>query len=360
MSMTMHNGIVLQEERFKKAIASKDKSSYKVVAPGQLVVGFPIDEGVLYVQDYDFEGIMSPAYSVWDIDDAVVSPKYLELALHSPQSMAFYSEKLRGTTARRRSIPAYTLIEMNLPVPDKNRQATVVKVLGSIRSEIHSFEQLANRLDELIKSRFVEMFGDQKTNSLSLPTVRLGDVAFVGSSKRVFKKELVEEGVPFYRGTEVGALAFGGNIQPELFITEDHYAELIAHTGKPEIGDLLMPSICPDGQIWLVDTDAPFYFKDGRVLWVKPDRNTLDSTYLQHAMRNRFISDFDSFASGTTFAELKIFILKDLVIALPDIQAQQEFAAFVEQVDKLRSDTRQAIDKLHTLYGSLAQEYFGS
>ena len=50
LSMTMHNGIVMQSERFKKKLASADQSDYKVVKRGQLVVGFPIDEGVLYVQ----------------------------------------------------------------------------------------------------------------------------------------------------------------------------------------------------------------------------------------------------------------------------------------------------------------------
>ncbi len=65
LSMTMHDGIVLQTNRFKKAIASKDRSTYKVVKPGQLVVGFPIDEGVIYVQGYPYEGVMSPAYNVW-------------------------------------------------------------------------------------------------------------------------------------------------------------------------------------------------------------------------------------------------------------------------------------------------------
>ena len=67
-SMTMHDGIVEQSGRFKKAIASKDRSSYKVVFPNQLVVGFPIDEGVIYVQNIGSPGIMSPAYNIWDVD----------------------------------------------------------------------------------------------------------------------------------------------------------------------------------------------------------------------------------------------------------------------------------------------------
>lgn len=58
LSMTMHDGIVEQSGRFKKAIASTDKSTYKVVNPGQLVIGFPIDEGVLYVQNCGYSGIV--------------------------------------------------------------------------------------------------------------------------------------------------------------------------------------------------------------------------------------------------------------------------------------------------------------
>ena len=64
LSMTMHDGIVLQSDRFKKSLASADQSDYKVVKYGQLVVGFPIDEGVLYIQKATDEGIMSPAYNV--------------------------------------------------------------------------------------------------------------------------------------------------------------------------------------------------------------------------------------------------------------------------------------------------------
>lgn len=83
-SMTMHDGIVEQSGRFKKTIASRDTSSYKVVKKNQLVVGFPIDEGVIYVQNHDQPGIMSPAYNVWDFDSDRILPAYLEFVLHSP------------------------------------------------------------------------------------------------------------------------------------------------------------------------------------------------------------------------------------------------------------------------------------
>ena len=239
------------------------------------------------------------------------------------------------------SIKLSKISEIEIAIPDERTLSAQTAVLDKINEQTAITQEQISRLDILVKSRFVDMFGDQKTNNLGLPTSKLGNVAFVGSSKRVFKDELKDSGVPFFRGTEVGALAFSERIKPELFITREHYDELVAHTGKPEVGDLLMPSICPGGQIWLVDTTKPFYFKDGRVLWVRPDHEILDSTFLQYALRNRFVSDFDSFASGTTFAELKIFVLKDLDVTLPSLSLQREFADFASRVDKLRFESGQ-------------------
>ena len=85
LSITMRDGIVEQASRFKKSIASRDTGNYKVVEPGQLVVGFPIDEGVIYVQNFNYPGIMSPAYDVWDIDSSRVQASRPEAQGRSPQ-----------------------------------------------------------------------------------------------------------------------------------------------------------------------------------------------------------------------------------------------------------------------------------
>lgn len=153
--MTMHDGIVEQSGRFKKTIASRDTSSYKVVKKNQLVVGFPIDEGVIYVQNHDQPGIMSPAYNVWDFDSDRILPAYLEFALHSPQSMAYYAEKMRGTTARRRALTGDALKNMPVPVPSIEDQYAVIKTLNCIKSQLAATQQMLDKLDQLVKSRFV-------------------------------------------------------------------------------------------------------------------------------------------------------------------------------------------------------------
>ena len=161
---------------------------------------------------------------------------------------------------------------------------------------------------------------------------RLGNLGDVQSSKRVFVSEFVDDGIPFYRGTEVGALSTGKKIVPTYHITDEHYYDLINHTGKPIVGDLLMPSICPDGRIWLVDTDEPFYFKDGRVLWIHLVENHLNNRYIQQALKARLISDYKNIASGTTFAELKIFLLKEVAIPLPPLHEQNRIISKLDEL----------------------------
>lgn len=134
---------------------------------------------------------------------------------------------------------------------------------------------------------------------------------------------------------------------------------MIKATGAPAKGDLLMPSICSDGRIWLVDTEVPFYFKDGRVLWIHPTSCDLDSCYLQYVLKEKIMTDYSSIASGTTFAELKIFALKALLVMMPPLELQQRFSTFVAQTNKSKLTIQQSLDKLEVMKKAMMQEYFG-
>ena len=246
-----------------------------------------------------------------------------------------------------------------VPLIQRGQQDEIVRRLNSVTRIIESRQRQLRALDTLIKARFVEMFGDCRTNPYGWKTKALADVAEVGSSKRVFVEELQESGIPFYRGTEIGALAEGKSIQPELFITPEHYQELIEATGKPQLGDLLMPSICPDGRIWVGDTEEPFYFKDGRVLWVHTIKQEFDPVFLLYTLKDRLMTDYSSIASGTTFAELKIFALKQCQVFDVPIEKQKEFVAFIHQVGKSKDVVQKALDEARLLFDSLMQKYFG-
>ena len=264
-----------------------------------------------------------------------------------------------GRGATFKEISKSIVEKVEIPLPNIEKQHQIVKELKATRNLITHRKQQLTKLDELIKARFVEMFGDCRLNPKGWVTKNLDQVADVGSSKRVFVEELQSEGIPFYRGTEVGALAEGKSIRPELFITEGHYKQLCEATGKPQKGDLLMPSICPDGRIWVVDTDAPFYFKDGRVLWVHLTSQNYNPVFLLYTLKDRIMTDYESIASGTTFAELKIFALKKCRIFDVPLSLQNQFADFVAEVDKSKVEVQKALDQTQLLFDSLMQQYFG-
>ncbi|MBQ9002894.1 MAG: restriction endonuclease subunit S [Eggerthellaceae bacterium] len=356
LSMTMHDGIVLQADRFKKAIASKDQSTYKVVKPGQLVVGFPIDEGVLYIQGYDHEGIMSPAYNVWNVDTDQVDTRYLELALHSPQSMSFYKEKMRGTTARRRSLPEATLVELDIPVPERCEQVKVVNTLLGIRAGITNLKSLEKRLNELVKSRFVEMFGD--------PTEQHGDWSFnridafcdviTGNTPSRKKPEYYGDGIEWIKTDNITEAAYLTEASERLSM-EGEKVGRVAPAGSVLMA-CIAGSVKSIGKVAIADRPVAF---NQQINALVPHEGAIETEYLLWMLRlskDYLCSDINMQLKGI----LNKTSLSKKAFSVPPLALQQEFAVFVQQVDKLKFETQQAIDKLQILYDSLAQEYFGS
>lgn len=162
LSMTMHGGLVDQSAKFKKRVASADTSDYKVVRRGQLVVGFPIDEGVLDFQSIYAEGIVSPAYGLWDLrDETSTDWNYLRRFLRSPAALGYYKAKLRGSTARRRSLPTAVFLELPVPHPPIDKQRHVAAILDHVDGLRALSRRSSACLDDLAKSMFAENFRDE-------------------------------------------------------------------------------------------------------------------------------------------------------------------------------------------------------
>ena len=215
-----------------------------------------------------------------------------------------------------------------------------------------------SKLDILIKARFVEMFGDPGLVHRENKVCNLENVAEVRSSHRIFTREFTKSGVPFYRGTEISLLANGKEPIHSYYISKARYDEITKNDSKPKIGDLLMPSICDKGQIWLVNTSKPFYYKDGRVLCISPDREKFNTIFFHQYMKMKSQIEYLKIGSGSTFAEFKIFQLKKLKINIPPLKLQNEFASFVQQVDKSKVAIQKSLDETQILFDSLMQKYF--
>lgn len=305
-----------------------------------------------------FDGICSSDITVIKANQDRLVPELLPFIIQNDGLFDFAVGKSAGSLSPRVKWEHLKNYEFELP-DDMAKQQELAELLWAIDATKKSYQRLISATDELVKSQFIEMFGNISSGKYKYPTKKLGDVADVKSSHRIFTKEFVDSGVPFYRGTEIGQLAKGQIPTDLYYISNERYKEIASDDSKPQKGDLLMPSICDKGQVWLVDTDEPFYYKDGRVLCISPNRSTCNSKFLQYFMKQKTEIEYPKLGPGSTFAEFKIFLLKDMDILIPPITEQQNFASFVEQSDKSKFELKKALSELTATYKRIIKENIG-
>lgn len=249
------------------------------------------------------------------------------------------------------------LKEVTIPLYDGKTQETIVEILDKITDIITKRKQQLSKLDELAKARFVEMFGNILFDN-NLPLVPLKELTDIGSSKRIYANEYVESGVPFYRSKEIRELGTGLKPSVELFITQERYDEIKAKYGVPQKGDILVAAIgATIGYSWIVDTNKPFYYKDGNLI-ILSTKGNVNPIFLNHTM-GILIDDFKSKGvAGSAQLALTIEKLEKMMVVNPPIELQNQFADFVEQTDKSKLEIQKSLDKLELLKNALMQKYF--
>ena len=339
LSITMRDGIVLQSSRFKKSIASVDTSDYKVVYNGQLVIAFPIDEGLIYTQDIVDAGIMSPAYNVWNVDFLEIDRKFLVLYLHCPFSMAYYKSKLRGTTMRRRSMPKEDLLNMPLPVPSFSVQQSIVSELDKINELIRLKKEQLNDYDKLSQSIFYEMFGDPVVNEKGWEVKRITDLCIEISaggdaSKHEIKKTKDEIfSVPVY----------SNGIDEDGLYGYSNHATII----QPAI------TLAARGTIGAAFIRTEPYIPIIRLVSVIPDLSKISLTYLFYILKQ---TEWDR--TGGTIPQLPVPKVKQLTLPLPPLPLQQTFAQRIKLIERQKAEIQSTIADLETLLASRMQYWF--
>lgn len=256
------------------------------------------------------------------------------------------------------SVRKTRIAEIDILLPPLDKQRKIAAVLDKVSGLIAKRRQQLDKLDEIVKAKFVEMFGDPLDEGCRYQKVPLGVVADVGSSKRIFEKEYVSSGVPFYRTKEIVELSKGHKITTELFITKERFAEICDEYGAPQKGDLLISAVGTIGVIWIVDGKNDFYFKDGNLLRVSVSNN-FNPVYLKMLLETLIAAHKQKMSVGTAYAALTISMLKEMMVYLVPIDEQNQFAAFIKQTEKAKTTISRSLEKLETLKKALMQDYFG-
>lgn len=265
-----------------------------------------------------------------------------------------------GRGVAQNNINMGILKQLEVPLYPPDMQSAIVCKLTYVEQLISNRKQALTTLDALVKSRFVEMFGDPVTNPMKWPTKRFKDICTVGSSKRVYQSEQTSAGVPFLRVSDLISKIASNTETCDLYISEQQFNEFKQQGLVPNAGDILVTARGTLGQCYIIKPEDKFYFQDGMISWVHTSEAEINPVYVSYLFDSQSIrQQIDRVVSGTTVAYLSIAQLSNFDILLPAIELQNQFADFVALIDKSKFAIQQSIDTLQTLKAKLMQDYFG-
>ena len=194
--------------------------------------------------------------------------------------------------------------------------------------------------------------------------VKLGEIATITSSKRIFAKEYQTEGIPFYRGKEIIEKHNGNNVSTELYITRERYEEIKSKFDVPKPGDILLSSVGTLGVSWLVDEEE-FYFKDGNLTWLRCNEKTISKFLYLWLNSPEAQNQIDLMCIGSTQKALTIEVLNKFDVSLPPLNIQKKICEVVYPLtDKIKTNTvinRNLSEQAQAIYESwfVSFEKFG-
>ena len=290
----------------------------------------------------------------WNVDTAFglcansekLNPKYLYYFCEK-----FDFEKL-NTTVTIPSLTKSNLLNVEIPLPNLEKQKQIVELLDKVTSLIFLRKQQLSKLDELVKARFVETFGDI-SNSRKVP---MQDVCKIITDGTHQPPKFVLSGIPFLFVSNIVTNEI--HYDAEKFISEETYNELIKRT-PIEVGDVLLSTVGSYGHPAVVKENKPFCFQR-HIAYLKPNNSEVNSEYLRCAILSTDLQrQIDESVKGIAQKTLNLSEIRKLRLPLPSLSLQNQFAAFVERIDRQKQTVQQSLEKLELMKRALMQEYFG-
>lgn len=294
------------------------------------------------------------------IPNDIVLPKYLAYSL-------LYSKSRLVAIANAPVVPIINKSQfgdflVNIEV-DKLKQEEMIEKLDKLSGIIERRKSELKELDNLIKARFVEMFGNPANNEKGFIKAPMGDYMTVltdFSSNGSYKT--LDSGVTMYdepnyawmvRTTDLES----GDMTAIKYIDEEAY-ELLAKS-KIYGGEIIMNKIGSAGKIYLMpQIDMPASLGRNAFMFRYDDR--INVKFLYHLLTSEYGQrEIQQYVRGAVTKTITKNDVRAVLIIVPPIELQNEFESFVAEVDKSKVAVQKALDEAQTLFDSLMQEYFG-
>ena len=256
------------------------------------------------------------------------------------------------------SISLQDISNIELKLPSKEEQEAIALSLNKISKLISLRKQQLAKLDELVKARFIELFGDPESNPLHWAMLPLEKCLTVLGGYAFKSEEFKTSGVPVLRI---------GNINTGVFTPTNmvYWAEddtLERYQVLP--GDLVISltgTVGKDdyGNVCILGNAYPLYYLNQRNAKLILGES-LNKHYLSELLKfSRIKKKLTGISRGVRQANISNRDILNLVVPIPPIELQTQFAAFVEQIDKSKFEIQKSLEKLETLKKALMQQYFG-
>ena len=283
-----------------------------------------------------------------------VDKEYLKYALNG--NIATIISKAHGGVGLQH-ITKKELDEIEIPIVPEQKQKGIVAVLQKAEKIITLRKKELQKLDDLIKARFVEMFGTIENNPFGLPIVCLQDVCEQIKDGTHQTPEYTEDTVNGFKFLSSKDVTSGRIDWHHLkYIPKALHEELYARI-TPRRGDILLAKNGTTGIAAIVDTDDVFDIYVSLAL-LRPIG--VHPVYLWAAINSAETKrQFDASLKGIGVPNLHLGEIKKARVLMPLKEMQNQFAAFVSQVDKSKVVVQKALDEAQVLFDSLMQKYFG-
>ena len=324
------------------------KCGIKSVPPNTVIMSFKLSIGKVAITIepvYTNEAIMA------FIDKGVrkISSDYLYYLFSAMDWSKGSNKAVKGITLNKAVLSDY-----EIDLPDFNVQCERANRLTKAYQLIVLRKKQLERLDDLIKSQFLEMFGvffDDVSSHEKLKAI----CAFIDYRGKTPEKS--DSGIPLITAKNVRANAF--SVEPQEFIPTYIYDKVMTR-GFPKHNDVLFTTEAPLGNVCKIPAIYEKFCVGQRLITMQPKTGILTSEYLEMALLSDiFQEQVWKHSSGSTVKGIRSKELVELTLPVPPIALQNRFAEFVQQVDKSKFRIQQSLEKLELCYNALMQEYFG-
>ena len=278
-----------------------------------------------------------------------VESDYLGMYFQSPIYRKIVSSLAQG--ANINNIKNADIDNLLVNIPNNGTQKKMVEIFKRMQSIIRNRQQQLQKLDELVKARFVELFGDLKTNPKKWPILSFPEFAKIdGNMTTDYEKyadyphigiDSIEKGTGKLSGYRT--VCEDGVISGKYIFTPKH---IIYSKIRPNLNKVALPNFCG-----LCSADA---------YPILPNYKNCNRIFLATAMRSEYFLEYIlQFSSRTNLPKVNRKEIAGFRMPLPPLPLQEAFSAFVEEVDKSKVAVQKSLDEAQLLFDSLMQQYFG-